>query len=88
MNVCASVCMCSKSIETEAVFTKIGIDNIEWNVFFKMVPLAFNKHIQASFPLVKAHLKLFFWYSVKLYPCISLNALYVLKTYSLGEFPV
>ena len=49
-------------------------------IFFNTVTLVFNTLIPVSFPLIKAPLKNFFRYGVKLYPHISFNVLHVLKS--------
>ena len=40
-------------------------------IFFQAVPMALIKLVPVSFPLVKASLKLLFWYSVNLWHCIK-----------------
>ena len=54
--------VCSKSIETEAVFTKTERNNDEMSILFNLVPLTFNTLIPVTLLQVKAPLKLFFWY--------------------------
>ena len=48
--------MLSKSIATEAVFTKTEINN-KTIVFFKIISFEFSKLIPLTFPLVEAPLK-------------------------------
>ena len=49
-------------------------------IFFKITHLAFYTLIPVSFPLFEAPLRFFFWYSMKLYHCISVNLLLILKS--------
>ena len=66
----------SKSLETESVFSKTEMI-IETLFFFRID--TFNTLIPVSSPFVKAHLKLFILYSVKLCCCISFNVLHFHK---------
>ena len=79
--------ICSKSIETEVVFTETEMNNKTLN-FFKIVFLALNTLIPANFLLVEVPLKFFFWYGMKLSYRISLNILHVLKYYLWNYFLV
>ena len=54
----------------------------KWTI---IIPLAFNRFIPVSLPLVKAPLKLFFRYGMKLYYYISFNVPYIFK-YPWDEF--
>ena len=58
--------VCSKRIKTQVLFTKTEINN-EWNIFFKIVLLAFSTLNPVSFLLAEASLTLFFWHCIKLY---------------------
>ena len=75
--------MCSKSISTEAVFTKTEKNN-EWNMNFLLSkPLV----ILASFQQVEAAIKIFFD-SVWSCTILFFNASHILKFYPVDEFSV
>ena len=80
--------MYSKHVEIEALFTKSDRIN-EWIfVFLQNNPLEFNISLPARFPLVRAPLKLFFLYALKVYRRIYFDIHHIQKSYPWMEFSV